>query len=176
MPTRTRRFAAVLALAAAAAAVVVCGDAGDRTQLPEPDALMSFQVHDLDGAPASLASGRGKVVVLNVWAVWCAPCRQELPALDRLARDVDPRRVAVVGIATDDDTLTVREFVRRANLSFPIWVDPGRTVTASALPGGAIPETYLIGPNGRIRERFRGRVDFDAPAWRARLARAQEDL
>jgi peroxiredoxin len=174
MPTRTQPFVAVLALAAAA--VMGCGDVEDRMDLSQPGALTSFQVRDLDGAPVSMASSRGKVVVLNVWAVWCAPCRQELPALDRLARDVDPRRVAVVGIATDDDTLAVREFVRQANLSFPIWLDPGRILTASALPGRAIPETYLIGPDGRVRERFRGRVDFDAPAWRARLARAQESL
>src|SRR3569832_3015950 len=68
-------------------------------------------VSDLDGQAAVLAAERGKLVVLNVWATWCAACRKELPSLERLSRDLDERRFKVVGQSLDNDAHDVREYL-----------------------------------------------------------------
>src|SRR5690606_14224952 len=99
----------------------------------------AFEGRTLDGQPASLRELRGRVVVLNVWATWCAPCVQEMPALERLHRALAPEGLAVVGVNVDvtpplvsgaargpDDRIAA--FVEELGLTFPIWLDPERRI------------------------------------------------
>src|SRR5919204_759560 len=110
------------------------------------------------GGRASLASYRGKVVLVNVWASWCEPCRQESPLLERWQR----RMVRVGGTVLGGDVLDVgsdaRDFVRRYRLSYPMLRDGSGEVLK---PFGVIayPETFLIDRRGRIAATRRGPVD-----------------
>lgn len=79
---------------------------------------------DLEGRKVSLEDYRGKVVLVNNWATWCPPCREEMPALEAYFKDHRKGDFVLVGIDTGEPAAEVVEFVERYVLSFPIWLDP----------------------------------------------------
>jgi len=111
-------------------------------------------LRDLRGQPASLARYGGRMQLLNFWATWCAPCRQEMPALDRLYGEVDARRIAIIGIAADDP-VPVRAFVARLGIRYPIFSgDPDALFAWSAALGNVnagLPFSVLLDDSGRVR-------------------------
>ena len=110
------------------------------------------------GGRASLRDYRGKVVVLNFWASWCEPCRQESPLLERWQRRMVRARGTVLGVDVLDVGSDARDFVRRYRLSYPMLRDGSGEVLK---PFGVIayPETFLIDRRGRIAATRRGPVD-----------------
>jgi cytochrome c biogenesis protein CcmG/thiol:disulfide interchange protein DsbE len=133
----------------------------------------AFQGRALDGRRVSLEELRGRVVVLNVWATWCGPCVQELPALERLHRALAPEGLVVVGVNVDaaptllpgaaqgiDDR--VAAFVEELGLTFPIWLDSERSIEKAYRITG-LPTTFVIDRNGRIVRQDRGAVAWDEP-------------
>lgn len=125
-----------------------------------PDAAL---VGLMDGRPASLASYRGRALIINFWATWCEPCRREMPSLERLSRIVDPQRVAVLGVTVDADTNLAREFVLKYRLTFPNFSDGQMKLWRDALGVPALPETFLVTPDGRLAARFVGARDWASP-------------
>lgn len=117
----------------------------------------------LDGETAAPGSFRGKVLVLNVWGTWCAPCRKEMPSLQRLSRKVNAGRVAVIGLATDADQNLVREFLLQYRIDFPMFMDPDRALAIGVLRVKVFPETFVVGPDGRLAARVTGGRDWDSP-------------
>jgi len=116
----------------------------------------------LDGSTYSLADHRGEVVVMNVWASWCAPCRAEAPTLAEVSTQLAPKGVSFVGIDTRDSTATAQSFVQKFGLSYPSIVDPDGQVQllfGDSLPPQAIPSTVVIDRDGRVAARALGRVD-----------------
>lgn len=111
---------------------------------------------------------RGKTLVLNVWASWCPPCREEMPGLDSLSKTLDPRRFAVVGLSTDDDAWLASEFLQQHAIGFPNFLDKGG-VMSRRLGLAAYPETFVIGADGTLLLRVTGRHDWGSAAMRARL-------
>ena len=114
------------------------------------------------GPGFDLAAQRGKVVVLNVWASWCAPCRAEAPTLAEVSTQLAPKGVSFVGIDTRDSTATAQSFVQKFGLSYPSIVDPDGQVQllfGDSLPPQAIPSTVVIDRDGRVAARALGRVD-----------------
>ena len=116
----------------------------------------------IDGGTLGLAELRGKVVMLNIWATWCAPCRVEMPSMQRVYERFRDHGFEVVAVAVDDrpglrqpdGTIRglVSDFVEQHGLTFPIVVDP--TGDTERLYGvSALPTTFLIDRNGRIRVR-----------------------
>ncbi|MET8412185.1 TlpA disulfide reductase family protein [Streptomyces sp. NPDC005195] len=107
----------------------------------------------LDGSPVHLADYRGKVVVLNVWASWCGPCRAETPELSGAQKDLKVRGVQVLGVSTDADRSDGRAFQREHRLTYPSLHDPSHR-QLSRLPKGylyqALPFTLFIDRRGRI--------------------------
>ncbi len=138
------------------------------------DPFPALQVRSLDGAPVNLDGFRGKVVVFNVWAVWCRPCREEMPSLERLSAQLDPDHFAVVGLSVDRDRYLVDEFLRRYRIRFPIYLDPDRRV-ATQLGVKVFPETLLVAADGTLQARIIGARAWDRPAVRALLARLYRD-
>jgi thiol-disulfide isomerase/thioredoxin len=124
--------------------------------------LFDAPLRTLDGAPASLAAYRGKFLVLNIWAVWCAPCRAELPSLDRLSRALDPGIFAVAGVSIDKERAFTREFLAELGVSFPSYWDGEKRLTQEVFSTPAIPLTLIIDPRGEILVGYEGARDWSA--------------
>jgi peroxiredoxin len=109
----------------------------------------------IDGERFRLREHRGEVVVVNVWATWCAPCRVEMPGFVDLQESFRDEGVQFVGIAVDrDGEEVVRPFVKEEGINFPQIANP--TVAARHFPGEVVPRTYLIDKQGRIRYEHSG--------------------
>jgi len=126
-----------------------------------------------DDGTVSLASLRGKVVLLNFWATWCKPCEDELPAMERLHRTLAGTDFALVGISVDADAAPVREFRDRIGLGFTLLLDSDQRV-ARSYQTFRFPETLLIGRDGVILERYVGSKEWDSPAYVERIRRVLE--
>jgi peroxiredoxin len=130
-----------------------------------------FQRKDLSGAKLDLARYKGKVVLLNFWATWCAPCQTEMPAFVAWQRESGAQGLQVIGISMDDDADLVRKLVAKLNVNYPVAMGDE---ALGALYGGVLglPLTYLIDKHGVIRARFQGETDLAKiqKQWKALLA------
>src|SRR5215469_8086824 len=89
----------------------------------------NFTLKDINGAPLSLASLRGKVVFLNIWATWCAPCREEMPSIESLYNDFKKNKdFVVLAVSQDTDGGPVRPYVEKNHLKFTVLLDPRNEV------------------------------------------------
>lgn len=119
----------------------------------------AYSAQRMDGTPVSLADHKGEVVMLNVWATWCKPCREEIPALDSLQQEFGPRGFRVVGVSIDviSDTVAIVSFARDLGASYTLWLDPDDKVSTTFRAIG-VPSTYLIDREGVLRWRHMGPV------------------
>lgn len=150
--------------------VVACADPGETT--PPPDALPPPATLSADTTAAPLAPDvvlptlagdslrlaelRGRVVLVNFWATWCAPCRVEIPDLAALHTELADEGLTVVGVALEEDGPTVvAPFVAEHAIPYPIALDDG---TAAGAFGGVLglPTTFIIAPDGRVVRRLLG--------------------
>ncbi len=114
-----------------------------------------FSLPDLNDQQIALKHYQGQVILLNFWASWCAPCREELPALERLHHRFQEKGFKVVGINIDKKRKNAAKYVTEFNLSFPVLLDPGASVIQH-YPGRAMPISYLIDRDGIIQRVFFG--------------------
>lgn len=116
----------------------------------------------------TLADYKGKVVLLNVWATWCEPCRVEMPSIEKLHREFGPQGLQVVAVSVDDAGAEdhIREFVKEYGLTFQILHDPTQSIKASYQVAG-YPETFIIGREGKIRRKVIGAADWSSESNRA---------
>jgi peroxiredoxin len=133
-----------------------------------------FRLPSLAGGEVDLASQRGKVVVLNLWATWCPPCVAEMPSLERLHRALSPEGLSVVTVSTDEDEASLREFVSQRALTIPVLMDPGGRVAAGKYRTTGYPETFLLDREGRILKHVVGPAEWDSPEMLAELRRLLE--
>jgi cytochrome c biogenesis protein CcmG, thiol:disulfide interchange protein DsbE len=149
----SRRLVLGLLAAAVIAGLVVAELATSGSgQSAKPAPALPTQV--LRGPKADLASLRGRPALINFWASWCTPCRQEAPALARLARNLRGR-ARVVGVDWNDTTADANAFIREHHLTYPILRDGSSTVGERfGLTG--LPTTFVLDPQGRIVRTLRG--------------------
>jgi cytochrome c biogenesis protein CcmG, thiol:disulfide interchange protein DsbE len=116
----------------------------------------------------TLADYKGKVVVLNVWATWCEPCRVEMPSLQKLYAEFGPQGLDIVAVSVDDPGSESRilDFAKEYKLGFEILHDPART-TADNYQVTGFPETFVIARDGVIRKKISGAADWSSEANRA---------
>jgi peroxiredoxin len=133
-----------------------------------------FSARTLDPAPRtkSLADYRGQVVLLNVWATWCLPCRVEMPSIEKLHQAYAPKGLRIVAVSVDDPgtDAQIRDFVKSFGLTFEVLHDaPNKISEEYQLTG--YPETFVIGRDGVIRKKVMQATDWNAPENRALVER-----
>ncbi|MGH7456121.1 MAG: peroxiredoxin family protein [bacterium] len=111
---------------------------------------VEFTLPDVSGGEVTLQSFRGKVVLLNFWATWCGPCREELPELDRVQEKFRKRGLAVVAVTVDNELENIRGFLKKYDLDLQALWDRRKKV-ADAYKVEKMPSSYLIDRNGVIR-------------------------
>jgi thiol-disulfide isomerase/thioredoxin len=124
-------------------------------------AVPEIEVQDLKGNETSFSLANGKILILNVWATWCGPCRHEMPSLDRLSRRLDNNNFLVVGLSVDTDDHVVREFLIERKVSFSNYMDPAMKVTNQVFGIRAFPSTFVFSPDGRLLEVIEGWREWD---------------
>lgn len=139
----------------AASAGTAGGDGRVEVGLPVP----AYATLSLDGDSVSLAGQRGKVVLLNVWATWCHPCRSEIPELRAIHAKYQAQGLELIGVSVDTDGTddTIRGFMKDFQMTFPIWRDPDERVSTQFLVVG-VPATFLIDREGVLRWRKTGPI------------------
>jgi len=128
-----------------------------------PDSVRQTEVKTIDGKALKLADYTGKVVVLDVWATWCGPCRLEIPELIQLHQDYKGRGVEVVGLAyetqnnqTPENEAKVRGFANQFKINYTVGLASDDLAASLLLPSGSIPQTYVISQDGHIVGHYRG--------------------
>jgi cytochrome c biogenesis protein CcmG/thiol:disulfide interchange protein DsbE len=149
------------------------GDLAKRANRGDRPAAPDFTLERLDrSGELQLSSLRGKAVVLNVWASWCGPCKEEAPYLEQVWEQNRQRGLVVVGLDAKDFRADARRFARRYELSFPLVYDgPGSTIDGYGVTG--FPETFVIDREGKVVAAFAGAVNGDDE--RSQLETAIED-
>ena len=129
----------------------------------EPETLPEVRFQDANGAEKSLADWRGKVVLVNLWATWCAPCRKEMPALDRLQKELGWPKFEVVAISVDRTGLAgARKFLDETKVeNLALYADP-TTRLSSLLKAVGLPITVLLDSQGREVGRLVGPAEWDS--------------
>lgn len=130
----------------------------------------------LEGDSVALASFRGSPVLLNVWATWCAPCRKEMPDLQRLHERYEPHGLRVVGVSIDaaGADAAVRDFLAEYGITYTILRDPDDRIS-SILQSPGVPVTLLIDAEGTVRWRHLGPVSAEDPGLVAAIEAALDE-
>lgn len=160
------------------ACVLLAGACGKRIEPPpaQPVEGRLFPHIKLDQSSDNILAARGfqgKMLVLNVWATWCPPCRREMPSLERLSRTLDANRFAVIGMSTDADERLAEEFLLKNGVTFANFFDKGGQV-ARQLGLKVYPETFLIAPDGTLVQRVPGMREWDSSEIVAELEAAYQ--
>jgi cytochrome c biogenesis protein CcmG/thiol:disulfide interchange protein DsbE len=114
---------------------------------------------------------QGEVVLLNVWATWCAPCEQEMPSMERLYQEMGPQGLRVVAISVDQgDAEAVRDWAEERNLSFTVLHDPSGRIQQVYQTTG-VPESFVLDRQGVIVKKIIGATEWDHPAQKALFRR-----
>jgi peroxiredoxin len=134
-----------------AAQTNVLDDPAPLPNHPAPDLALS----QLDGTPRTLRDLRGKVVLINVWATWCPPCRAEMPAIQQAYAEYDDRGFMVLAVNQHEDATAIAPFVEQHGLTFPVLLD-GDGQASAAYQASALPSSFFVDRRGVIRAVYHG--------------------
>ena len=139
--------------------IAACGESPVATVgKPAPD----FDTIDLKGDIWSLSKLKGQVVFVNFWATWCPPCREEMPAMQRLYEKLPKDKFKMIALYNNDRPAAVKDFVAKLGITMPI-LDDHKNIIGPRYGLTGLPETYIIDKQGVIREKFIGPADWDSP-------------
>jgi len=159
-----RLLAAVLLCAAAVAHAAPQADLKAWTGGPAP----ALSLKDLEGTAQALQAYRGKVVVLNFWATWCEPCRDEMPSFNKLRQSFAGKPVVVLAVNVGEGEGRIAEFLRKVPVDFPVLLDRDAAVS-KAWKVRLLPATFILGRDGRVRYSYAGERDWGDVAVRAKI-------
>jgi peroxiredoxin len=142
-----------LRIVASVAFVVVAGSASSAIAptTPAPD----FSLHAMSGPNMRLKDQRGRVVMVNFWATWCAPCQQEMPQLNRLYQKYRSSGFVLLGVNVDDDSSKAADLATKLGITFPVLLDADKRVS-KLYDVSTMPSTMLIDRDGKVRYVHRG--------------------
>ena len=157
----TRKRLTQLAWAVLAAAAVVFpfmphGGGGKVLPPAQRKKMPEIVMPDLAQGTWKLSDHRGKVVLVNFWASWCPPCREETPGFVRLAAEYQNRGLDVAGVSMDDSDAPVRQFVRSYRVTYPVLLPQANSPLLAAID--SLPTTFLVDREGRIAKNYVGAV------------------
>jgi thiol-disulfide isomerase/thioredoxin len=153
----------------AAALLLWCGAAFAQLASWSGGPTPALRLADLDGKVHALEDYRGKVVLINFWATWCEPCRDEMPSIDRLRGALAGRPFVVLAVNLAEPESRVRGFLNTMPLGFPVLMDRD-TATAKAWKARFLPATFIVGPDGRVRYSYFGELDWSRESVRNTIA------
>lgn len=143
------------------------------SRFPAGSQAAPFELPALDGTVVKLRDLAGKVVLLNFWATWCGPCKEEMPSLAGLQKQFDPAQLVLLTVTTDVQRQGIAQFLSHAGVTLPVLFDEDREVSRSFLVRG-LPTTILIGPDGQLLGRAVGPRAWDSPEAVAMIRQAME--
>lgn len=129
------------------------------TPVPLPDGTLSATAEAIDGSTLKLEDYKGRVVVLDIWATWCGPCRLEIPHLVEMQKEFQPQGVEVIGLTTENPNEAaedVREFINQYGINYKIGWAGGAHKNLVRIGGGVIPQTFVLDRQGRVVRHLRG--------------------
>ena len=132
------------------------------TPLPDRPPAPEIDLVDLDGQRHTLAQHRGKVLIVNFWATWCPPCREEMPSMERAWQAVKDEGILLLGINVGESEDQVWTFTSNYPVSFPLLLDQD-SKTIEAWPVRGLPTTFVVDPQGRLVYRAIGGRAWDDP-------------
>jgi peroxiredoxin len=127
-----------------------------------------FTLKDINDKPVSLSSLKGNVVLVNFWATWCPPCRGEMPSLNKLYRDNRNKGLIVVAVSTDRSTSSVKDFLDKNPVDFPVLMDTGNKA-ARQFKVFSLPTTFLLDRNGAVVQKYLGEEEWESAAIREKI-------
>ena len=132
------------------------------TELPGRPLAPEFALEDLDGVTHRLADYRGRVVIVNFWATWCPPCREEMPSMQRAWEKLESEGIVMLAVNGGEDEDTVFQFTANYPVEFPLLLDRDSKVTGE-WPVRGLPTTFVVDPRGRLVYRAIGGREWDDP-------------
>ena len=153
------------------ALLLLLGAFGASAQALRPSprvATPALELPGVDGRIHRLAAYRGKVVLVNFWASWCGPCREEMPSIEKLRRSLRGEPFAVLAVNVGESARAARGFADSVGLGSTLLLDHDGN-TARAWGTRALPSTFIVGPHGTIRYRHVGALDWSAPEVRGAI-------
>ncbi len=157
-----RKLLSTLLLLGAFSLLSACGQDSVVTRLEIGNPAPDFTISDTKGKTWTLSQLRGQVVFVNIWATWCPPCVQEMPAMQDLFSTMPPDTFKMLAILYNDAPAMAENLAAKLNLTFPILIDP-QNMAARAYGVTGVPETFIIDKQGILREKFIGPVDWASP-------------
>lgn len=130
-------------------------------QAVEGGAAPDFTVKDLDGKDVTLSSLKGQVVLVNFWATWCPPCKEEIPSMIKLNRTMTGKPFRMLAISIDDGGKDAVQKYFKGNRDLPVYLD-SETVVAQSYGTTGVPETFIVDKTGVIRKKIVGGMDWSS--------------
>lgn len=135
----------------------------EAAQVSAVEGLLAQTLPDAHGQLQTLSAWRGKPMIVNFWATWCAPCVEEMPELSALQTEISPRGIQVLGIGIDSAS-NIAAFASKYQISYPLYtagVSATELARAFGNKNGGLPYTVLIGADGLVKKTYLGRLKID---------------
>jgi thiol-disulfide isomerase/thioredoxin len=137
---------------------------------PWKGATPALELSTLEGKAQRLEDYRGRVLLVNFWATWCAPCLEEMPSIERLRRSLDARRFAVLAVNVGEGPRVAGDFARKMDLGFNFLLDRDMKVS-KAWGARVLPATFIVGPDGVVHYSYYGAIDWSRADVRAAIVK-----
>ncbi|HZQ72917.1 MAG TPA: TlpA disulfide reductase family protein [Burkholderiales bacterium] len=155
-------------LAAAALAFMAAAASAQSLRPWSGGPAPALELADAEGTTHRLSDYRGKAVLVNFWATWCGPCREEMPSIESLRLSMQGKPFAILAVNVGESGRTARSFAEKLMLDFPLLLDQD-TSTAKAWKARVLPASFVIDPQGNIRYSYYGELDWTSPEVRAKI-------